>query len=85
MKKRNIPWDEQAERFLIDRFLPRTYGQSFLMEQFRRAAEKHGVSMPADPHEWGGFALRMKHRGVIRRTSFGLDQFGSPKSMWRAA
>lgn len=84
MKKIEWPWDMHAEAFLRTKFLPRTYGQAFLTEQFRAAVEKAGLPTPGDLHEWGGFILRMKHAGAIRRTGFQLDSYGSPKSLWRA-
>ena len=74
-----------AEAFLRNRFLPRTHGQAFLVEQFRKAAEKHEVPMPAEKHAWGGFILKMKVAGLVRRSGFGIDSYHSPKSLWRTA
>ena len=84
MKKTDWPWDMHAEAFLRTKFLPRTFGQAFLTEQFVKSADKAGVPLPADLHAVGGFITRMKYAGVIRRTGFALDKFGSPKSLWRS-
>jgi len=74
-----------AEEFLTKKFLPRAFGQVFLVEQFRKAAEKAGVPMPADPHAWGAFIKAMRKVGSVRRSGFRLDSYGSPKNLWIAA
>jgi hypothetical protein len=84
MKRTEWTWDMHAEAFLRTKFLPRARGQAFLVEQFRKAAEKAGVPAPADPHSWGGFFKRMRRDGLVRTAGYGLDSFGSPKSFWRA-
>ena len=78
-------WDRHAEVFMRSKFLPRTRGQSFLVEQFRVAAAKNGVPMPANRHTWGAFVRRMRIAGLIKPSGYALDSFSSPKTTWMAA
>lgn len=76
-------WRERARVFLETQFLPRTNGIGFLAEQFRSACDKRGIGGPEDLHEWGAFMTKAKRDGVIVRCGFGIDQHGSPKSLWK--
>ena len=84
-KKVELTWDMHAEAFLRTQFLPRTKGQGFLVENFRKAVEKQGLPGPADKHEWGGFICKMRNAGLVRRIGYAIDAFHSPKSLWRSA
>lgn len=84
VKKTEESWEEQAEGFLKKLFLPRTGSQPFLTEQFRRAVKKAGIQTPENLQLWGGFMLKAKSEGVIRKAGYGLDSHGSPKTLWRS-
>lgn len=78
--------DRAVEMFLA--YCQEHKGKSFMTEDVRWYAENLGLPEPPDKRAWGGVAMIVKKRGLIRGNGYApqkaVNAHCAPKTVWMA-
>jgi len=76
----NSNWNNEADAEL--RLFIET-STEFLAEDFVRWTLNRAIAQPPDKRAWGAVIHRAAMSGIISRVGYKIDQYASPKAVWR--
>lgn len=84
-ERKHTGWTDEALRHL-ESYAAQCVG-SFLIEDLRDYAERHGLASPPDERAWGSVVRMASKAGSIVSVGFARARSSnnSPKTLWRAA